>query len=130
LPAAEEFENRAAGRRSPLQFVGSVGIPRCAREFARHEHNLACNASLPEQLVRLSCLGKRKSLRDDWLDFLLLQEVKQGDQILVKPCRLQPLECLDAVGDQAFAAREQPAANNVHAEDGGFTKTMATTRTT
>ena len=30
-----------------------------------HEHDLACHASLPEQLVRVSCLGKRKSLRDD-----------------------------------------------------------------
>jgi len=29
-----------------------------------HEHSLARHASLAEQLVRLSCFGKRKSLRD------------------------------------------------------------------
>lgn len=50
----------------------------------QHEHDLACYASLPEQLVRLSRLGKRKSLRNEWLDLLLLKEVKQGDQILSK----------------------------------------------
>ena len=30
-----------------------------------HEHNLACHASVPEQLLRVSCLGQRKSLRDE-----------------------------------------------------------------
>jgi hypothetical protein len=39
--------------------------------------------------MRLSCLGKRKSLRDQRLDLLLLKEVEQGDQILSKQCRLQ-----------------------------------------
>jgi hypothetical protein len=28
-----------------------------------HEHDLACHAALPEHLVRVSCLAKRKSLR-------------------------------------------------------------------
>lgn len=41
-------------------------------EAGTHEHDLARHASLPEQLVRLSGLGKRKSLRDDRLDLLLL----------------------------------------------------------
>ena len=29
-----------------------------------HQHDLACHASLSEQLLRVSCLGKRKSLCD------------------------------------------------------------------
>ena len=41
--------------------------------------DLACHASLPEQLVRVSCLGKRKSLRNERLDLFLQQELKQGD---------------------------------------------------
>ena len=49
--------------------------------------------------MRVSRLGKRKSLRDERLDLLLLQEVEQGDQILSKLGRLQPFERLDAVGD-------------------------------
>jgi hypothetical protein len=44
-----------------------------------HEHDLAYHASLPEQLLRLSCLGERKSLRDKRLDLLLFEELKQGD---------------------------------------------------
>jgi hypothetical protein len=44
-----------------------------------HEYDLAYHASPPEQLLRASCLGKRKSLRDERLDLLLLKEVKQGD---------------------------------------------------
>ena len=44
-----------------------------------HEYDLARNASPAEQLVRLSRLGKRKPLRDERLNLLLLQEVKQGD---------------------------------------------------
>jgi hypothetical protein len=34
--------------------------------------------------LRLSCFGKRQALRDDWFDFLLLKEIKQGGQILPK----------------------------------------------
>jgi hypothetical protein len=92
-----------------------------------HEHDLACHASLPEQLVRVSCLGKRKSLRDERLDLLLLKEVEQGDQILSKQCRSQPFQPLDAVGDHPFPAREKPAANNVHPEDGDATNAIPTT---
>ena len=91
-----------------------------------HQHDLAYDASLPEHLVRLSCLGKRKSLRDEWLDLLLVQEVEQGDQILSKPCRSQPFEPLDAVGDHPFPTREKPAAGNIQPEDADFTKAMTT----
>ncbi len=37
--------------------------------------------------MRVSCLGKRKSPRDERLDLLLFKEVKQGDQILSKQFR-------------------------------------------
>ena len=94
------------------------------------EHDLTCHASLPEQFVRTSCLGKRKSLRDERLDLLLLKEVHQGDQILSKPCWFQPFERLDAVGNHPFPAREKPAANDVQTEDGDSTKAMTTTWTT
>jgi hypothetical protein len=80
--------------------------------------------------VRLSCLGKRKSPRNEWLDLLLLKEFEQGDQILSKQCRFQPLEPLDAVGDNAFPPRENPAAGNVQTENGDSTKPMTTTWTT
>ena len=83
-----------------------------------------------EQLMRVSCLGKRKSLRDERLDLLLLKEFKQGDQILSKQCRSQPFEPLDAVGDHPFPAREKPAAGNVQPENGDSTKAMTTTWTT
>lgn len=47
------------------------------------EHDLTYHASLAEQLLRLSRLHKRKSLRDDWLDLLLLQQVQESDQIQI-----------------------------------------------
>jgi hypothetical protein len=97
---------------------------------SRYEHDLACHAPLPEQLVRLSCLGKRKSLRDERLDLFLLKKVEQGDQILSKQCWSQPLEPLDAVGDHPFPAREKPAASNVQPENGESAKAMTTTWTT
>src|SRR6266571_3056612 len=83
-----------------------------------HEHDLARHAFLPEQLVRASCLGKRKALRDERPDLLLLKEVKQGDQILPKQSRLQPFERLNAVGDHPFPARKKPAAGDVQRVDG------------
>jgi len=48
------------------------------------EHDLACHAFRPEQLVRTLCLGKGESLRDQRLDLFLLKEVKEGEQILSK----------------------------------------------
>jgi hypothetical protein len=63
--------------------------------------------------VRASCLGKRKSLRDERLDLSLLKEVEQGDQILAKQGGLQPFEPLDAVGDHPFPARKKPPASDV-----------------
>lgn len=53
-----------------------------------HEHNLADYAALREQLLRGSRLGKRKSLRDERFDLLLLKEVEESDQILPKQGRL------------------------------------------
>jgi hypothetical protein len=79
--------------------------------------------------VRLSCLGKRESLRDEWLDLLLLKEVEQGDQVLSKQCRPQPFERLDAVGDDSLPAREKPAADDVQREGGGSTKALTATGT-
>jgi hypothetical protein len=72
----------------------------------------------------VSCLGKRKSLRDDRLDLLLFQQVKQGDQILSKQCRSQPLKPLDAIGDHPFLAREKPAAGDVQGVDGNSMKAI------
>ena len=71
------------------------------------------HASLPEQLVRLSRLGKRKSLRDERLDLLLLKKIEQGDEILSEPSRFQPFKPLDAVGNHAFPTREKPAGSDV-----------------
>jgi hypothetical protein len=92
-----------------------------------HEHDLACHASPPEQLLRVSCLGERKSLRDERLDLFLLKEVKQGDQILPKQRGFQPFQPLDAVEDYPFPAREKPAASDVQPEDGESMKAMTTT---
>ena len=100
------------------------------RRPVAHEHDLACDASLPEQLLRVFCLGKRKSLRDERLDLLLLKEVKLGDQILSKHIPSQLHEGLDAIGDHPSPAREKEAANNVHTEDGDTTKAMTATWTT
>ena len=37
---------------------------RFKRRRVAHKHDLAYHASLPEQLLRVSCLSKRKSLRN------------------------------------------------------------------
>src|SRR5512147_1753288 len=91
------------------------------------EHDLAGHASLPEQLLRVSCLGKRKSLRDERLDLFLLKEVKQGDHILSKEFRFQPFERLDAVGHHPFSAWEKPPGGDVQTKDRGSTKALTTT---
>src|SRR5512135_1110789 len=78
------------------------------------EHDLAGHASLPQQLLRLSGLGQRKTPRDQRLDLFLLKQVKQSDQILSKQFRFLSFKPLDAVRDDAFAAREKPAAGDVH----------------
>jgi hypothetical protein len=115
-------ETRSAVRCMPL-----LRAFRFKRRPVGHEDDLARHASLPEQLVRLSCLGKRNSLCDERPDLLLLKEVEQGDQILSKQCRPSPFEPLDAVGDHAFPAREKPAAGNIHPENEDCTKAMTTT---
>ena len=96
----------------------------------RHEHNLARHASLSEQLLRISCFGKWKSLRDEWLNLFLLKKLKQGNQILSKQCRSQPFEPLDTVGDYPFPTRKKPASSDIQAEDGDCTKAMTTAGTT
>ena len=68
-------------------------------------------------------------MRDERLDLFLLKEVKEGDQILSKQCRLQPFERLDAVGDYPFPARKNPAAYDVQPEEGSSTKALTTTWT-
>jgi len=60
-------------------------------------------------------------------DLSLLKEVEQGEQILSKQCRSQPLQALDAVGDHPFPAWEKPAAGDVPPEDRDFPKAMTTT---
>src|SRR5262245_43172432 len=92
-------------------------IPLRSRRSLAHEHDLADDASLAEQLVRASRLGKGKSLCDDRLDLLLLKEVEQRHQILAKPRRSQPLQPLDAVGGHPFPSREKPATSDVYPED-------------
>ena len=104
--------------------------PSRERRPAAHEHELSCHPSLSKQLVRMSCLGKRQSLRDQRPDFVLSKEIEQRDQILSKQCRSQPLEPLDAVEDHPFPAREKPAASDVQPEDTECTKAMTTTWTT
>ncbi len=91
-----------------------------------HEHDLAYHTTLADQLMRLSCMRERKSLRDYRLDVLVLQKAKQGDQVLSKPRRFQSLQRLNAVRDYTFAARKNPAARNVQPENGNSTKAMAT----
>jgi hypothetical protein len=54
-------------------------LPLSSRGTVAYEHDLADHASVPEQLLCASCLGKRKSLRDERVDLLLLKEVEQGD---------------------------------------------------
>jgi hypothetical protein len=91
-----------------------------------HEDDLACHASLPQQLVSVSCLDEGKSMRDERLDPLLFKEVEQGDQILSKQFRSQSFKPLDAVGDHPFPAREKPSASDIQSEDRDSMKAMAT----
>ena len=60
-------------------------------------------------------------------DAELAQEVKQGDQILSKLSGSQPLERLDAVRNDAFPAREQPAAHYIQGKVGASAKALTTT---
>ena len=91
------------------------------------ENDLPCHTAFAEHLVRISCLGKWKSMRYERLDLLLLKEVKQSHQILAKQGWTKPFEPLDAVGHYPSPAWEKPAASNVQPEDADFTEAMATT---
>src|SRR6266571_8362836 len=66
-------------REAPSAACRCYAAPDSSDEPLPHEHDLARHASLPEQLVRLSCLGKRKSLRDEWLSERgLMTKVTEG----------------------------------------------------
>src|ERR1041385_5970399 len=112
--------------------VHQPGVTAClypALLTAAHEDDLPCYASLRKQLLRVSCLGKGQSLRDEGLDRSLSKEVQQRDQILSKHFRFQPFERLDAVRDHPFPAREKPAAGDVQPEDGTSPTPISTTWT-
>ena len=66
------LDKRRPRKPDAISFSLEYSGPVLRDEAGTHEHDLARHASLPEQLVRLSGLGKRKSLRDDRLDLLLL----------------------------------------------------------
>src|SRR5262245_60790108 len=95
---------------------------RFKRRSGAHEHDLAKNASPLEQLLRASCLGKGKALRDERLDLSLLKEAEQGEQILPKQSRLQPFERLNAVRNDPSPAGEKPAAGDVQRVNGDSMK--------
>ena len=94
-----------------------------------HEHNLARYASLAKELMCLFCLSQGKSLCDERLDFLLLEQLEQDSQVLSKPFRFQPFERLYTVGDYSFPAREKPASRDIEPKDSSSPKALATART-
>lgn len=75
-------------------------------------------------------LNEGKSVSNERLDLFLSKEIKQCNQILSKERRLEPLEPLNAVGENAFPPREKPSAGDVPSEDRDLTKSMAATFTT
>ena len=77
-PHREELEVRPAPR--------SEKVPDTVSLCVAYEHEFAEHASLSQQLVRLSGLQKRKSLRDQRLDLVLLKEIEQNNQVPSKPC--------------------------------------------
>jgi hypothetical protein len=105
---------------------GSMSDFRCMRIYAAHELRDG-HASFAQQLVRVFCLGQWKSPRDERLDFVLFEELQEREQVLAKPCRFQPFEPLDAVGNHTFPSGQKPAAGNVQPEDADLTKAMTTT---
>ena len=97
-------------------------------QLIRHEHHLANDTTLSEQLVRVSGLSERESLGDDRLELLLLKKAQQGNQILSKPCRPQPFQPLDAIGEHPFAARQKPTAGDIQRVNGDSMKAITTAR--
>ena len=91
----------------------SILMPRAVE----NEHYLARHASLSKQLLRLSCLGKTKSLRDEWLDLVLLEKIEESHQVPSKLRRPQSLEPLNAEENNTFPARQQHAADDVQSEN-------------
>jgi hypothetical protein len=124
-PTPKHASRGASRSTSPLLAMHSgaspavpASLPHSQGRLFAHEHDLTYHASLRQKLMRASCLGKRKALRDERLDLLLLKEVEQGGQILSELSRLQPLERLDAVRNDPFPAGEEPPASDVQHVDG------------
>jgi hypothetical protein len=91
------------------------------------KHELADHPPLAQQLVRLSCSRKRKLLRDQRFDLVLLKEIEQNNQVLSKPCRSSPFEPLNTIGNHPSTAGKKPPGGNVQPEDGNLTETVTTT---
>lgn len=117
---------------TPMQeypIVCSSAPARLCRGFLfLYQHDLPCNAALPEQLVGVAGVCQRESLSDERLELLLLKEIKERGQILAEPGWPHALEPLNAVWDQPFTAGKQPAFDNVSAKVGGQTKAMPAAR--
>jgi hypothetical protein len=64
------------------------------------QHDLASDAALSQQLLSISLFFKRESLRNEWLDAPLLQDLEEGKQILSEQCRPDPFA--DAVRYDSF----------------------------
>src|SRR5438874_9470799 len=88
------------------------------------EHDLPYHASPTQELLRESCVGQRKSMRNQGPDLLLFEQVKQGDQVLSEPPGFQSFEGLYAVGNYPFPSWEKPAASDVQTENCDCTITM------
>src|SRR5262245_35985190 len=72
--ASENDGWRRSHSTAPCNISSSCG----PMDALRDQDDLACHASLSEQLVGLSCLDKRESLRDQRLDLVLLEEIEQS----------------------------------------------------
>jgi hypothetical protein len=94
-----------------------------------HEYDLAGQASFAEQLVRVSRMVEREPLGDERLDLLLVEEVEQSNQVQPEPRGLEPLEPLDAVGNDPLATREEPASGDVPREVSDLAEAMTSTNT-
>jgi hypothetical protein len=84
-----------------------------------YQHDFADYAALFELLMRFPRVSKRKSLRDERLNLLLLEEIEQRNKVFPKPSRLQPFQRLDAVGDHSLSTRQNPATDSVQREFSG-----------
>ena len=75
-----------------------------------------------------SGVDKRKR-RNQWLDLPLPEKLEQGEQILTKQGRSDPLQPLNAVRDDALASGKNPATGDVQTDDGDWTNTVTAAAT-